>query len=117
VASWFSIRGFAVATPTEPQIYDLLVTAHDGIKRVQVKTTTFTVRNGRWAVGIGHRPYSLDKTAAKEPYDPVSLDFFAVINGIGELYLIPIEAVAGRTGIYLNTYSQYKVGDVSSLLN
>jgi hypothetical protein len=82
-----------------------------------VKTTTFTVRNGRRAVGIGHRPYSLDKTAGKEPYDPVSLDFFAVINGIGELYLIPIEAVAGRTGIYLNTYSQYKVGDVSSLLN
>lgn len=116
VASWFALRSFPVATPTEPQLYDLLVTARSGIKRVQVKTTTSSVNNGRWQVGIGHRPYVLDKTAAKEPYDPDDIDLFAVINGLGELYVIPIEAVAGRTGIYLSAYSAYQVGDVSSLL-
>lgn len=117
VGSWFSLRGFPVAVPTEPQLYDLLITASDGVKRVQVKSTTSTVRDGKWQVGIGHRPYVLDKSASKEPYDPDDIDLFAIINGVGDLYLIPIEAVAGRTGIYLSAYDHYKVGDVSSLLN
>ncbi len=116
VASWFTLRGFPIAIPTEPQLYDLLVTTRSGIKRVQVKTTTSIVKNGRWQVGIGHRPYVLDKTAAKEPYDPEDIDLFAVVNGVGELYVIPIEAVAGQTGLYLNAYSIYQVGNVSSLL-
>ena len=67
-------------------------------------------------MGLGHRPYSLDSTAGKMPYDPSNLDFYAVIDGDGNLYFIPIAAVAGRTGIYLSAYEKYMVGDVSSLL-
>jgi PD-(D/E)XK endonuclease len=115
--AWFSLRGLPVAVPSEPQAYDLLVTTPAGFQRVQVKTTTFAVGNGTWQVSIGHRPYILDKTASKEPYDPETIDCFFIINGAGDLYLIPIEAVAGYTAIYLSAYSDYKVGDVSSLLN
>lgn len=113
-AAWFALRGLPVAMPSEPQAYDLLVTAGTRIQRVQVKTTT-NVRDGSWQVGIGHRPYSLDKSASKAPYDPESLDFFFIVNGVGELYLIPIEVLAGLTNIYLDSYADYRVGDASSL--
>lgn len=106
-----------MALPSEPQEYDLLVTTPDGIQRVQVKSTTSVARNGSWQVGIGHRPYSLENSGDRIPYDPDNLDLFVVINGDGDIYVIPITAVAGLVGIYLDAYSQYRAGSVSSLLN
>lgn len=116
VSAWFSMRGIAVALPTDSQPYDLVVTLPDGIKRVQVKTTT-SRRDGTWLAGVGHRPYSGDAPDGKLPYDPATLDLFAIINGEGEVYLVPVEALAGRTGIYLSAYERYRVGDVSSLMS
>lgn len=115
-AAWFTLRGFAVTFPIEPQEYDLLVTGPRQVMRVQVKSTTSLTSNGKWQVGIGQRPHSVTKTGARAPYDPESIDLFAVINGVGDLYLIPMQVVAGLTGIYLSAYGDYKVGDVSSLL-
>ena len=114
--AWFAVRGMPVAVPSEQQAYDLLVTMPDGIQRVQVKSTTARATNGKWRAGISHRPYSLDKTAGKVPYDPDSIDYFLVINGLGEIYLIPTPVVAGLTTIHLDGYADYKVGDASSLL-
>lgn len=115
-AAWFSLRAIPVAIPIEPQAYDLLVSTPKGTMRVQVKTTTFMPRKGTWQVSIGHRPYSLDKSASKDPYEPEVLDYFFVIDGSGGLYLIPMQAVAGRTSIYLSGYEEYRVGSISSLL-
>jgi hypothetical protein len=116
-AAWFSLRGLPVALPSEPQRYDLLVATPGRVERVQVKSTSSSTSTGKWNVGIGHRPYRLEKDWGKAPYDPDDIDLFAIINGLGELYLIPIRAVAGLTTICLSAYEQYKVGDVSSLLN
>lgn len=113
-AAWFALRGLAVALPSEPQPYDLLVAGADEIYRVQVKSTTSRARNGHWQVGIAHRP---NKAGPRVPYDPDSVDLFVVITGDGGLYVIPIEAVAGYTAIYLSAYEDYRVGDVSSLMN
>ena len=57
-ASWFALCGFTAAIPVEPTVYDLLVSMPNGIKRVQVKTTTFYSRYG-WMAGVGRRPYSV----------------------------------------------------------
>ena len=114
--AWFTIRGLAVALPVEPQAYDLLVTTAEGIQRVQVKSTTYRTAHGAWTVSVGRRPYSLDKSAGRAPYEADSLDVFFVINGVGEIYLIPSCVLAGRVGIYLDRYAQYRVGDASSLL-
>src|SRR5579859_7810639 len=57
-ATWFVLCGRNVAFPVEPDAYDLLVDMPDGMKRVQVKTTTFKSREG-WLVQIGRRPYSI----------------------------------------------------------
>lgn len=113
-AAWFTLRGLGVALPVEPQIYDLLVASPHEIYRVQVKSTTSRTRSGKWQVGISHRP---DKLGVRIPYDPEDIDLFAVITGDGDFFLIPIGAVAGFTSIYLSAYEDYKVGDVSSLLN
>lgn len=114
--AWFTLRGMSVAVPAEPEIYDLLVTMQGQIQRVQVKSTTCQVKTGRWQVGVGRRPYVMDKSAGKTPYDPEAIDYFFVIAGDGRLFLIPSRVLAGRVSVYVDTYTRYLVGDASSLL-
>jgi hypothetical protein len=115
--AWFALRGCAVALPVEPQEYDLLVTMRRGIQRVQVKTCVRPNGKGRWSVGVGRRPYVLDKSAGKVPYDPDGLDLFFILLGNGSIYLIPSAVLAGRVRIDAGSYSPYRVGDASSLLD
>ncbi len=68
-ASWFSLCGFTTAIPVEPAIYDLLVSMPDGIKRIQVETTTYNSTVG-WQVGVGRRPYSIGNRKRLVPYTP-----------------------------------------------
>jgi hypothetical protein len=89
--AWFTIRGVEVAVPAGTREYDLLVTLADGVKRVQVKTTT------------------------RIPYDPDAIDYFFVIRSDGAILLIPSRALAGRTTIQLDGYCEYQVGDASSM--
>jgi hypothetical protein len=111
--TWFALRGCAVALPVEPQEYDLLVTTAKGIQRVQVKTCASRNGKGRWMVGVGRRPYTLDKSAGKMPYDPRP---FFIVLGDGSIYVIPSSVLAGRVGIDPENYASYRVGDASSLL-
>jgi hypothetical protein len=114
--AWFTLRGCAVALPVEPQEYDLLVTTAKGIQRVQVKSCASRNGDGRWRVGVGRRPYVLDKSASKMPYDPDSIDLFFIVLGDGSIYVIPSSVLAGRVGIHAENYAPYRVGDASSLL-
>ena len=114
--AWFALRGCATALPVEPEVYDLLVTTAKGIQRVQVKTCARPDGKGRWSVEVGRRPYVLDKSAGKMPYDPDLLDLFFIVLGDGSIYLIPSSVLAGRVRIYANSYAPYRVGDASSWL-
>jgi len=114
--AWFGLRGCAVALPVEPEEYDLLVTTAKGIQRVQVKSCAARNGKGNWHVRIGRRPYVLDKSASKMPYDPDSLDQFFIVLGDGSIYVIPSSVLAGLTSIHADNYAQYKVGDASSLM-
>lgn len=114
--AWFSLHGCAVALPVEPQEYDLLVTTSNGVQRVQVKSCSSRTRTGYWHVGIGRRPYVLDKSASKMPYDPDTIDLFFIVLGDGRVYVIPSSVLAGRIGIHAETYAPYQVGDVSGLM-
>jgi hypothetical protein len=113
--AWLSLRGIPVAVPSEPCKYDLLVTLGSGVKRVQVKSGCFRQKQGTWMVRVGHRPYVQDKSASRIPYDPDDVDYFFLIDGDGALYFIPSTALAGKTTINVGAYSQYRVGDASSL--
>jgi hypothetical protein len=113
--AWLTLRGVPVAIPAKVEEYDLLATFPIGIRRVQVKSTT-SRQGGRWVVGVGRRPSNVSKSVSKIPYDPDAIDDFLVMNGAGAIYLIPSKVLAGRTGVYLDTYAEYCVGDASSLL-
>ena len=114
-ASWFALCGFTAAIPVEPAVYDLLVSMPDGIKRVQVKTTTHYSRDG-WMVGVGRRPYSVGNRERLVPYDPELIDQFFIMDGDLTMYLIPGRVIAGRVAILLRTYAKYIVGNAAGLM-
>ena len=114
-ATWFLLCGRNVAFPAEPDAYDLLVDMPGGLKRVQVKTTTFMSKDG-WLAQIGRRPYSKGNNAPLIPYDPEVIELFFIVDGDLTVYLIPSRVVAGRVQILLRTYSQYVVGNVAGLM-
>jgi len=114
-ASWFALCGFTAAIPVEPAVYDLLVSMPDGIKRVQVKTTTYYSKDG-WIVGVGRRPYSVGNRERLVPYDPELIDLFFIMDGDLTMYLIPSRVIAGRVAILLRTYERYIVGNAAGLM-
>jgi hypothetical protein len=114
-ASWFSLCGFNVAFPVEPTVYDLLVGMPEGIKRVQVKTTTCFSKDG-WTVPVSRRPYSIGNRERRVPYDPELIDWFFIVDGDLNIYLIPSRVLAGRIAILLRTYTNYVVGNAGGLM-
>jgi len=114
-ASWFSLCGLSVGLPVEPAVYDLLVAMPDGIKRVQVKTTTCYAKDG-WTVVVGRRPYSVGNRERRVPYDPELIDWFFIVDGNLTIYLIPSRVIAGRISILLRTYTKYIVGNAAGLM-
>lgn len=114
-ASWFTLCGCGVLFPIEQAIYDLVVSTGGGLSRVQVKTTTSTGKNG-WQVSVGQRPYSIRKDTPLVSYDPDVIDYFFIIDGDLNMYLIPSRVIAGRVAILLRTYKAYIVGNASGLL-
>ena len=103
------------AYPATPDCYDLLVSASDGIKRVQVKTSICDTKAG-WQAQVGRRPYSAGNNALLVPYDPEVIDLFFVVDGDLTIYVIPSRAVGGRTRILLRSYTKYIVGNVAGLM-
>ena len=104
-----------MAIPTEPAVYDLLVVMPEGIRRVQVKTTTCYSKDG-WTVVVGRRPYSVGNRERRIPYDPESIDLFFIVDGDLTIYLIPSRIIAGRVAILLHTYTKYIVGSAAGLM-
>jgi hypothetical protein len=113
-AMWFLLCGYNTSLPVEPAIYDLLVAMPGGIKRVQVKTTTF--KQTGWTVQVGRRSYSIGNRGPRVPYDPDQLDFFFILDGDLTMYLIPSRVIAGRVGILLHNYSEFIVGSAASFI-
>lgn len=114
-ASWFELHGCAAAIPIEPTVYDLLVSTPDGIKRVQVKTTTYNGKTG-WQVAVGRRRYSLGNRERQIPYDPELIDWFFIVDGDLTMYLIPSRVIAGRVTILLRSYTKYIVGSAAGFM-
>ena len=112
--SWFSLCGFGTAIPVEPTVYDLLVSMPDGIKRVQVKTTTYNSKTdgrSRWAeaISVGNgsdgslRPRT-DRLVLHRRRRPHHATSFRVRS-----------SPAGSQ-ILLRTYTRYIVGSAAGLM-
>jgi len=114
-SAWFILSGHQVSVPTAPCLFDLIASRGGSHCRVQVKTTTHRDRDGHWIVMISRRPYQRESSGGREPYDPDEIDAFFVMTGSGELFLIPVVAVAGRISIAVDCYRQYSVGAIGDL--
>ncbi len=101
-AAWFELCGWFVSWPLEPCRYDLLV-SRDGIThRIQVKTTT--VKQGAsWTVWIS------SAGGRRTTYDPDEIDYFFIVDGDFDHYLIPVTTVGGLTAIQLSAYQNYRL--------
>ena len=101
-AAWFELCGHSVSWPLEPCRYDLLVWMAETAQRIQVKTTT--VKQGMsWTAWISNT--GKERTT----YDPDEIDYFFVIDGDFDYYLIPAEVVGGLTAIRLSAYQDYRL--------
>jgi len=114
-ATWFTLCGYNVLFPIEPAVYDLVVAMPEGLSRVQVKTTTHYSKSG-WLISVGRRPYSIGNNLPLVPYDPDVIDYFFIIDGDMNIYLIPSRAIAGRVTLLLRAHIDYIVGNASGLL-
>ncbi len=105
-AAWFTLCGQEVSWPLEPSRYDLLVQSGEGIRRVQVKTTT--VRAGdTWKV------YLSTAGRGRRTYDPDEIDDFFVIDGSLTYFQIPLTEVGGRQAIHLSAYERFRLRPVA----
>lgn len=50
------------------------------------------------------------------PYDVKAIDYFFIVDGDYNMYLIPSRVIAGRVGLMLRTYKKYIVGNAGGLL-
>lgn len=101
-AAWFELCGHSVSWPLEPCRYDLLVWISAAAQRVQVKTTT-AKQGGAWTAWISN------SGKERATYGPDEIDYFFVIDGDFDYYLIPVAAVGGLTAIRLAAYSEYRL--------
>lgn len=101
-AAWFTLCGNDVSWPLEPCRYDLVVWAREGVRRVQVKTTTVRV-------GTTWKVYLSTSRHGRTTYGPHEIDAFFIIDGDLNYYVIPVEAVGGLHAIHLAAYSSFIV--------
>jgi hypothetical protein len=113
-AAWFTMRGGIVSLPVEQAVYDLLVQSSATFLRVQVKTTTVRAAGG--TVNVARRPYFAQNLGPRLPYDPNDIDYFFIVDGDYNIYLIPSRVIAGRVGITLRAYKTYIVGNAAGSL-
>jgi hypothetical protein len=111
-ALWFKSQGAAVFIPLlhSPRHFDLIADWGDGVKRVQVKTST-AFRNRRWDVGVCTRGGNRSWSGLVKHLDPTQYEYLFVIVGDGRQWLIPSDEVEGRTRVWLGgpKYSEYEI--------
>lgn len=117
-AAWFKLRGCTISYPEEGAVYDLLADSPEhGMLRIQVKSSIHPPNGSRIrSVTVGRRPYSAGNGAPRLPYDPKVINYFFILDGAFNMYLIPSSVIAGKVGINLRTYKEYIVGNVRGLL-
>lgn len=67
-------------------------------------------------MGVGRRPYSLGNREPLVPYDPELIDWFFIVDGDLNIYLIPSQVIAGRVALLLRAYTTYIVANAAGLV-
>jgi hypothetical protein len=108
--SHFAKRGHVVCLPlNDNQGYDLVVDI-DGLKRIQVKTTSSKSDGKGYVVQLKSTRVNRTKNRIK-PFDSSLSDFLFIATEDESLYLMPSIVVHGKSSLCLNNkkWNQYKV--------
>jgi hypothetical protein len=119
-AIWFAERGAAVFTPflhSNPD-FDLIADWGDGVKRIQVKTSTY-FHNRRWGVTLCTRGGNRSWSGLVKVLDARRYDYLFVLVGDGRRWLIPAAGVDGGSGLNLGgpKYAKYEIDPGEPLEN
>ena len=112
--AWFGAQGWDVCVPLiDNQPYDLVVDDGTGLKKVQVKTTTYRSRSGAFTVTLctngGNQSFH-----TKRDFDADACDLLYVLTDDGSRYLIPTEVIDARSSLTLGPrMASYLVGPPS----
>ena len=118
-ALWFLAEGATVFAPFfhTPRDFDLIAYWGEGLKRVQVKTTT-QFRKGRWEVTVCTRGGNRSWSGLVKRLDAKRYEYLFVVAGDGRRWLIPSEKVDGGCGLRLGgpKYGDYEIDPGRPLL-
>lgn len=106
---YFVTKGYTVSVPlTDSQSYDLIV--DDGVlNRVQVKTTSFKIRNSFY-VSLSVKGGNRSGAGKIKDFDKEKVEAVFILTSDGERYYIPTTAIIAKNSITLNgKYDIYKV--------
>jgi len=110
---WLLGKGAAVFLPIgHSPDFDLIADWGDGpLVRVQVKTCTRVLPNGRWHVCVCTRGGNQSWNGLVKKLDPEAYDYLFVHAGDGRRWFIPASVVEGGTGIVVGgpKYSEYEI--------
>ena len=109
---WLWSKGAAVFVPFgHSPHYDLVADFGHGALRVQVKTSTRRVSNGRWAVMICTRGGNQSWNGVVKRFDRGRCDHLFVLVADGRRWFIPAGRVAGGSSLLLGgpKYSDFEV--------
>lgn len=109
--AYFCKEGWHVSIPlTDSQDYDLVIDYGDGLKSVQVKTTTFKTKRGIFNVSLTTKGGNRTWNGISKSLVDSSVDFLFVITKNGDKYLFPMSEMNNRSTINLGKkYQKYKV--------
>ena len=110
-------RGGIRAVLPQPRDFDFIVEWGDGVKRVQVKTST-QFRNGRWDVSACTRGGNRSWKGIVKRLDPTRYEYLFVVLADGRRWMIPSTEIEGGSHVCLGgpKYAEYEVEPGESLL-
>ncbi len=90
---------------------DLVAELDGHLCRVQVKTSTVLVKNGRYAVTLATRGGNQSWNGLVKRFSSARCDYLFVLVADGRQWLIPAEAVEGGAGILVGgpKYAAYEI--------
>lgn len=108
--AFFGARGWSVSLPLiDSQPYDLVVDDGERLHRVQVKTTTYRRRTGRFVVALatsgGNQSFH-----TKKRFESSSCDLLYVLTDERSRYVIPTHAITAASELTLGAkVARYRV--------
>lgn len=110
--AYFTSQGATVSVPlTDSQGYDLIVDI-DGLKRVQVRTTTYKTPYGVYQANLSTKGGNRTSVGRVIRFDSTAVDLLFVVTGGGSMYLIPASEVMAKNCINLGEqYERFNVSD------